>query len=119
MMRAMQNQAAQTALPPVLSMYLAARTRDANFMSYCFTDDAYVLDRGKLYKGLDSMVAWQAELERHYPERRFEVLRVTHHADDEYHVRVRVTGPFTTGTPMRWLYRFKLRGDRIAVLEIA
>lgn len=115
----MEFRAPPVSLPPVLLMYLAARTRDATFMSYCFTEDAYVLDRGKLYKGLDSMVAWQAELARHFPERRFEVLKATQHADDEYHVRVRVTGPFTEGRLVRWLFRFKLRGDRIAVLEIA
>jgi hypothetical protein len=114
----MQTPTDQATLPPVLLMYLAARTRDANFMRLSFTEDAYVLDRGKLYKGLDSMVAWQEELGRYYPERRFEVLKVTHHAQDEYHVQVRVTGPFTRGTPVRWLFRFKLRGDRIAVLEI-
>jgi len=115
----MEFRATSPSLPPVLLMYLAARTRDATFMAYTFTDDAYVVDRGKLYKGLDSMVAWQAELGRHYPERRFEVLKATSPAEDEYHVRVRVTGPFTTDTSMQWLFRFKLRGDRIAVLEIA
>ena len=98
-------------LPADLIAQTPLKQRDASRM--------LVLDRGKLYKGLDSMVAWQAELARHYPERRFEVLKVLHPAKDEYHVRVGVTGPFTSDPALRWLFRFKLRGDRIAVLEIA
>jgi len=110
------------ALPAVIEQYLGARRRDAELLDCCFTDDAVIMDRGTLYKGRESMLAWQDELATHYPERQFEVLKVLQtRAADEYNVRVRVTGPFPGGSSMRFLFRFRfrLRDDRIAALEIS
>ena len=106
-------------LPPVIAQYLAAPRRDAELLDCCFTDDAVVMDRGNLYKGRESMLAWQDELAQYYPGRKFEVMKVLRtKAAGEHAVQVRVTGPFPGGSSMKFLFRFRVRDGRIAVLEI-
>jgi hypothetical protein len=109
----------QSPLPPVILLYLAARKRDADLLDLCFTEDAVVIDRGTLYKGRESMIAWQESLAVHYPERRAEVMKVLRAKEaDEYSVQVRMTGPFPGGSSMRFLLKFRVREDRIVALEI-
>lgn len=99
------------ALPAVIVQYLGAPRRDAALLDCCFTEDAVIMDRGTLYKGRDSMLAWQDELAQHYPGRKFEILKVLKgKVADEYNVRVRVTGPFPGGSSMLFVFKFRLRG---------
>jgi hypothetical protein len=87
-------------------------------MGQWFTPDAYVVDRGRLFKGLPSLVAWQMELDALYPDRVLEPLKCTRsRGGNDYYIRMRITGGFP-GTGMRLGYRFRMRGDCIAMLEI-
>jgi hypothetical protein len=103
-------------LPVPIADYLrAANADDPLALAACFTADAVVHDEAKEYRGIDAIVAWKAETSARYRPT-VEARRIDGAALD-YRLHALVTGNFP-GSPATLAYRFVLRGDRIAALEI-
>ena len=103
-------------LPAPIAAYLeAANANDTLALTTCFTADAVVFDEAKEYRGIDAILAWKADTSaRYHPTA--EARRIEGAAQD-YRLHALVTGNFP-GSPAMLAYRFVLRGDRIAALEI-
>lgn len=104
-------------LPVPIAAYLkAANADDPLALAACFTADAVVHDESREYRGIDAILAWKTETsERYHPT--VEARRIEG-AALEYRLHALVTGNFP-GSPAMLAYRFALRGDRIAALEIS
>nr|WP_314626762.1 nuclear transport factor 2 family protein [uncultured Noviherbaspirillum sp.] len=103
-------------LPLPIAAYLeAANANDPLALANCFTTDAIVQDEAQEYRGIDAILAWKDKTDALYrpivEARRIEGDALA------YRLHARVSGNFP-GSPAMLAYRFVLRGDRIAALEI-
>lgn len=103
-------------LPDVIAAYFSAdKTGDARAISECFTSDAVVVDEGNTYAGREAIRQWMANASTQY------TYTVEPFALEEDGARSVVTsrlvGTFP-GSPVDLRYRFVLRDDKIAELEI-
>lgn len=106
-----------TPLPPAIERYFAAADRgDAEATAATFTEDGAVHDEGHHHHGRADIAAWIAAAQQRY---RFSTGVLRHSADgDTVTVVARVSGDFP-GSPADLTYRFELRGDAVAGLEIS
>jgi hypothetical protein len=102
-------------LPPLIAVYFAADTSDANVVARCFSESAVVIDERREHRGRPGITRWRAEstARYHYTS---EPLAVDV-SGPEVTVTARVTGDFP-GSPVKLQYRFTLEGALIARLEI-
>lgn len=106
-----------TRLPAPIAAYLDAANRfDPDAVARCFTDDAVVLDEGEHHRGPAAIAAWTSAVVARY--RPTAAPRDIDGADGRYRLSAQVSGDFP-GSPVTLTYRFALRGERIAALEIA
>ena len=105
-----------THLPAPIAAYLeSANADDPLSLADCFAADAVVYDEAREYRGIEAILAWKAETTARYrPSMEAQRIEGT---DPEYRLHAIVTGNFP-GSPAMLAYRFLLRGDRIASLEI-
>ncbi|RYD92182.1 nuclear transport factor 2 family protein [Noviherbaspirillum suwonense] len=103
-------------LPVPVAAYLsAANANDPLALRACFTADAIIQDEGKEYHGVEAIVAWKEKTDVLYSPT-IEAQRVEGDPPN-YCLHALVSGNFP-GSPATLAYRFVLRGDRIAALEI-
>lgn len=104
------------ALPPPIAAYVAANARlDADAMVGPFAADAVLLDNGKRHEG-------HAELRTLFEDEVVAVRAIftpdaLRRQDGDVIVEGPAHGDFP-GSPLRFTYRFTLRDDAIAALEI-
>jgi ketosteroid isomerase-like protein len=104
------------ALPTPIQAYLHAdASGDIAAVAACFTDDAQVSDEGQWIRGVAAIEDWKRRSKAKY---RYAVEPLSVAAQAEIvRMLARLTGDFP-GSPLEVTYTFKLRGDRIASLEI-
>lgn len=104
------------ALPtPVAAYFEADKTTATDAILHCFTDDATVTDEGQTYTGRAAIEQWKAESSARYTYT-VEPFAIT--KDNGLTViSAHLTGNFP-GSPVDLHYRFALRDNRIAALEI-
>jgi hypothetical protein len=103
-------------LPAPVQRYLDAdASADDDKLAQCFTADARVLDEGRTIQGVDAIKAWKSASRTKY---RYSVEPLSATLKGACaHLTARVSGSFP-GSPAELDYRFELRGQRIAELEI-
>jgi ketosteroid isomerase-like protein len=103
-------------LPSALQTYFAGKNRkDIEAMLSPFAANAMVRDEGHDHHGREAIKAWMEETTRKYSVS-VEV-REAEHSGDRVIVKGLVSGNFK-GSPATLTYRFLLRGQAIAGLEI-
>ena len=104
------------ALPRPIAAYLAAaNAHDSQATASCFTSDAVIRDERREWRGTSAIKAWKEEVDRKY-QPITEVVRVDE-VDGRTLLTARIAGDFP-GSPIELPFRFTLRGDKIAALEI-
>jgi ketosteroid isomerase-like protein len=108
-------------LPTVISDYLAASERgDLNALVACFTDDAVVLDEDQEWRGQAGIRQWRQKVANAY-EYTVEVRGAANEGSvdgvQHHDVQTHLEGNFPGGT-VDLTFRFGLRDDRIATLQI-
>ena len=107
-------------LPRVISDYLAASERgDLDALVACFTDDAVVLDEDQEWRGQAGLRQWREKVANAY-EYTVEVRGAAKGSVDgvqRHDVHTHLEGNFPGGT-VDLTFRFGLRDDRIATLQI-
>jgi ketosteroid isomerase-like protein len=108
-------------LPTVISDYLAASERgDLDALVACFSDDAVVLDEDQEWRGQTGIRQWREKVANAY-EYTLEVRGVATQGSvdgvQRHDVHTHLEGDFPGGTA-DLTFRFGLRGDRIATLQI-
>lgn len=100
-------------LPVPVAAYFAAKTPQQ--IADCFAEDGIAFDERRTHKGREAILHWREEVGK--VSFRQEVL--SSHADgDTVRVRCRVTGDFK-GSPAELVNVFRLKGGKIASLEIS
>ncbi|MCF1503807.1 nuclear transport factor 2 family protein [Afifella sp. H1R] len=103
-------------LPSPIETYFAAdRRHDLETLLQTLTPDAVVRDEGQEHCGLEAIAAWWRETKEKY--RHCAQPLEGSEAHDTYRVRAEVRGDFP-GSPAVLTFGFRLKGDRIAALEI-
>ena len=103
-------------LPAPIAHYFAAQqSRDLDAQTECFTDDAFVHDEGRDYRGRSAIRAWKEAVQQKFfyeaePRRLSETGNVVS-------VDVHLTGNFP-GSPVDLVHTFALSGDKISSLLI-
>ena len=102
-------------LPPPITAYFQADTRDADRVAQCFTENAVVIDERREHQGRTAIANWKAgaTAKYHYTSEPIGVET----AGTELTVIVRLVGDFP-GSPLNLRYHFTLKDDKIARLEI-
>jgi ketosteroid isomerase-like protein len=100
---------------PVANFLVADRAKDPELVARCFTNDAFVHDEGKDYRGADAIKAWSQGAFTKY-EYVIEPLDATV-APDTVNLHARLSGSFPN-SPVELDFRFRLANDKIARLEI-
>jgi SnoaL-like domain len=103
-------------LPKPVAAYFAADKVDGEAVARCFTDDGVVEDEGHTYSGLAEINRWKAEASKKYS-----YTSEPFACDQKGAMTIvtsRLTGSFP-GSPVDLRYFFRLRGEKIASLEIA
>ena len=103
-------------LPAPIAGYFAHQTTDSRALARCFTEDALVVDERKEHRGRAAIGAWNASVTAKVALTT-QVLAVETATGDTV-VRANVSGTFP-GSPVELRFRFTLKGDLIARLEIA
>ena len=108
-------------LPTVISDYLAASDRgDLDALVACFTDDAVVLDEDQEWRGQAGLRQWREKVANAY-EYTVEVRGAAEQGSvdgvQRHDVHTHLEGNFPGGT-VDLTFRFGLRHDRIATLQI-
>ena len=108
-------------LPSVISGYFAASDRgDLDTLVACFTDDAVVLDEGQEWRGQAGLRQWREKGANAY-EYTVEVRGAAKQGSvdgvQRHDVHTHLEGNFPGGT-VDLTFRFGLRDDRIATLQI-
>ena len=103
-------------VPQIVAEYLAAeREHDAGRLSLCFSQDGFVYDEGKYYRGPDAIRLWKEKVDAKY-QYTSEFLAASV-STDAVKVRARLTGNFP-GSPVEVHQVFELAGGKIISLEI-
>jgi hypothetical protein len=110
-------------LPEVITQYFAAASaRDTGALLACFASDGSVTDEGRMMTGHQAIRAWREGAISQYSYTTEVVgTGVADRSTDKVGTEViiaRVEGDFP-GSPVDLKFRFVLRGDLIASLEIA
>jgi len=102
-------------LPKAVADYFTADKGDGEAVSKCFTEDAVVKDEGHTHKGRAAIRAWKtdASAKYQYTSEPFSC----EEKDGKTVVTSHLVGNFP-GSPVDLRYFFKLKGDKIASLEI-
>jgi hypothetical protein len=100
---------------PVANFLTADKARDPDLVARCFTNDAFVTDEGKDYRGAEAIKAWSQGVFTKY-EHVVEPLDATV-ATNSVNLHARLTGSFPN-SPVELDFRFRLANDKIARLEI-
>jgi ketosteroid isomerase-like protein len=100
---------------PVANFLVADRAKDPDLVARCFTNDAFVHDEGKDYRGVDAIKAWSQGAFTKY-EHVIEPLDATV-ATDTVNLHARLSGSFPN-SPVELDFSFRLANDKIARLEI-
>ena len=100
---------------PIETYFYADRRRDSEALLQAFTPDALVRDEGQSHGGCQAIEAWWRAAKTKY-QHTAEPIDCTEE-NGEHRVRARVTGDFP-GSPAVLTFAFRLRGNRIAHLEI-
>ena len=105
------------ALPEPIAAYFGGQNAaDAAAALACFADDAVVVDEQREIRGLAAIRTWRQETtDRYRPT--VEPIAASQSGGTTI-VSARVSGPFP-GSPVTLEFRFGVRGDKIATLEIA
>jgi len=102
-------------LPSAIAAYFGADKGDPDAVANCFTDDALVTDEKKQHRGKEAIRAWKAESSTAYT---YTVEPFDISTDDgRTVVTSHLAGNFP-GSPIDLRYFFRLKGDKIAELEI-
>ena len=100
---------------PVVNYLAAVKAQDTEMFALCFTDDAFVHDEGRDYKGLAAIKAWKKETQTKY---KYEIEPLDASVSgNTVKLRARLTGDFP-GSPVDLDFKFMLADDKIASLEI-
>ena len=103
-------------LPEIIETYFAnENASNAGGLAACFTKDATVLDEGLTHQGPAAISQWMADAKAKY-QHTVRPLTVDMR-DGRVVVTATVTGNFP-GSPVQLAHAFRLRGGRIAALEI-
>ncbi len=102
--------------PAAVALYLQSQGNpDKSQLADCFHHDAYVLDEGHTFRGLEAITAWQLATEAKY---QFNVMPLgASRQGDVLKLLARITGNFPGGVA-DLMHVFTLRDARIASLEI-
>jgi hypothetical protein len=112
----MQTTSTAPHLPAAVAGYFRHETSDAHAVARCFTEDALVVDEHQEHRGRAAIAAWNAAA---LAKVSFSTqLLSSEVAGPETIVRARVSGGFP-GSPIELRFRFTLKDDLIARLEIA
>ena len=103
-------------LPPPIANYFAAKGGDPEDTLACFTEDATINDIGedKVLEGTAQIRDWLSGISAFKLTTEFKSVE---QRDGKPVVRAVVSGDFP-GSPYEFEYRFELRGDKIARLDI-
>ncbi|RKR86828.1 SnoaL-like protein [Micromonospora pisi] len=105
-------------VPSAVTRYFAATENgDRDALVASFADDAVVIDEGRTHRGRAEIRQWRDEVATAY-EYTVEVLGAKPDGPDGYLVTTRLEGNFP-GNVVDLRFRFRLRDDLIAYLEIA
>lgn len=104
-------------LPVAVQLFFGAHEKDAMLLAHVFDPDAVVTERGRLFKGIASIVAWHLDFEARHPAHWFEPLLLKR---DSWRVRarMRVRGAFP-GSPVDLSYRIEMQDHRIVAIHVA
>jgi len=100
---------------PIQTYFDADKGGDSDALIHVFTPDAVVMDEGRSHAGHRAINAWWRDVKTRY-RHVIEPLEVAR-SGDFAKVRAKVTGQFP-GSPAMLTFAFRLKGDRIAGLEI-
>ena len=100
---------------PIQTYFDADRRNDGDALIHAFAPDAVVRDEGQSHAGHQAIDAWWRDGKIRY-QHVIEPLEAAGQGDLT-EVRARVTGQFP-GSPAILTFAFRLKGDRIAGLEI-
>ena len=101
---------------PVAGYFDAERARDVRAQMLCFSEDAFVHDEGRDYRGLVAIAGWKRTVWAKF-EYECEPLAASVE-DTSVSVLVRLTGNFP-GSPVELDHQFTLDGDKISALTIS
>ena len=108
-------------LPTVIADYLAASDRgDLDALVACFADDGVVLDEDQEWRGQAGIRQWRQKVANAYEytvEVRGAATQASVDGVQRHDVRTHLEGNFPGGT-VDLTFRFGLRDDRIATLQI-
>ena len=103
-------------IPQIIETYFrASNADDINALVSCFSGDAAVTDENETHRGAAAIKAWSVNVRKKY-QFKAEVLRVAHKPDAVV-VTANLSGTFP-GSPVDLDFKFTLKGDLIASLEI-
>ena len=106
----------KTQIPQIIETYFrASNADDINALVSCFSGDAVVTDENETHRGAAAIKAWSVNVRKKY-QFKAEVLRVAHKPDAVV-VTANLSGTFP-GSPVDLDFKFTLKGDLIASLEI-
>ena len=102
-------------LPKPIAAYFNADSGDGEAVSRCFTENAIVKDEGHTHKGRAAIKEWKtdASAKYQYTSEPF----ACEEKDGKIVVTSHLVGNFP-GSPVDLRFFFKLKGDKIASLEI-
>lgn len=100
---------------PIQTYFDADRRSDGVALIHAFSPDAIVTDEGQTHAGCQANDAWWRGGKTRY-QQVIEPLEVAG-SGDFAKVRAKVTGEFP-GSPAMLTFAFRLKGDRIAGLEV-
>ena len=103
-------------LPEPILNYFNADKKLGKAVSECFTEDGVVVDERQTYRGRSAIDRWHSDTTAKY-QYTSEPIDVTGR-DNQWVVTSRLQGNFP-GSPITIRYRFVLKGNEIASLEIA
>lgn len=100
---------------PVARYFAAQQSRDLEAQTECFTDDAFVHDEGRDYRGRDAVHQWKETVQQKFfyeaePRNASETGNIVT-------VNVHLTGNFP-GSPIDLVHTFTLSGEKISSLVI-
>ena len=100
---------------PLSTFFRAENANDLEALALCFISSATVLDEGRTIEGVDAIKRWMDDAKRKY-QHTVEPLELTEREGKSV-VTARVSGNFPS-SPVNLEHIFKLRGGKIASLEI-